>query len=111
MRVRNPAFSAWYQMLSSQIQGVSTVEMKSTAGTSLPSGPGTWCVTSTIYSLAPMPSYLGRLKFGRTSPSTCNPQPECAGPVTAPCFFAQRNVFKPSFGQCFDDSPPGYICS
>ena len=35
--------------------GVSTVEMKSTAGTGRPSGPGTSWVTFMMYSLAPMP--------------------------------------------------------
>ena len=28
-----------------------------------------------------------------------SPQPECAGPLSAPCFFAQRSVFRPSVGQ------------
>ena len=36
--------------------GVSTMDLTATAGVSLPSGPGTLCVTSTMYSLAPMPS-------------------------------------------------------
>ena len=30
-----------------------------------------------------------------------------AGPVTAPCFFAQRSVFRHSVGQCLSESPPG----
>jgi hypothetical protein len=42
-------------MFSSQTDGVSTIERKSTAGTGLPSGPGTMWVTSAMYSLAPMP--------------------------------------------------------
>src|SRR5207244_6969351 len=46
-RVRNPTLSVWYQMFNSQTEGVSTVEMKSTARAGLPSGPGTSCVTST----------------------------------------------------------------
>ena len=49
MRVRKPQLSVWYQMLSSHGDGVSTVEMKSTASWS----------TSTMYSLAPMPSNGG----------------------------------------------------
>ena len=49
-RVRNPLFRTWYQMLSSQGAGVSPAEKKSTAS---------W-VTVTMYSLAPIPSNLGR---------------------------------------------------
>ena len=49
MRARKPALSVWYQMFSSHGAGVSTVEMKSTA-----------CVTSTMYSFAPMPSNRGK---------------------------------------------------
>ena len=50
IRVRKPALSVWYQMFSSHTYGVSPAEMKSTA-----SG---W-VTSTMNSLAPMPSKPG----------------------------------------------------
>ena len=50
-------------MFSSHTLGVSTIERKSTAGTSLPSGPGTSCVTSTMYSQAPMPLKGGTMKL------------------------------------------------
>ena len=40
-----------------------------------------------------------------------NPAPLCAVPVTAPCFLAQRSVFKPRVGQWFLESPPSGICS
>ena len=58
-RMRYPQLSTWYHMFSSASGSVSTVEMKSTAGTSFPSGPGTSCVTSTTNSFAPIPLYAG----------------------------------------------------
>src|SRR5258706_16092161 len=98
-------------MFNSHTYGVSTNERKSTAGTSLPSGPGTSWVPSTMYSLAPLPLYGGMSKLGRSAALTSKPQPECAGPHTAPCFFAHRSVFRQSVGQCLLESPPGGICS
>src|SRR5579872_4417894 len=73
--VRNPQLSVWYQMLSSQGAGVSTLEMKSTAS---------W-TTSTIYSLAPIPSNGGTSSEGSLSSAIFRPQPECEKPTTPPC--------------------------
>src|SRR3954467_8190456 len=75
IRVRKPAFSVWYQMLSSQGAGVSTVEMKSTAS----------CATSTMYSLAPIPSNGGISSLGGSVAVVLSPHPECENPTTAPC--------------------------
>src|SRR5215467_5906205 len=71
---RYPQLSVWYQMLSSQGAGVSTLEMKSTAS---------W-TTSTMYSLAPMPSNGGTSSEGRVEPEIFSPQPECEKPTTPP---------------------------
>ncbi len=49
IRVRTPQLRVWYQMLSSQIEGVSTVEMKSHTS---------WAA-ATMYSLALIPSKGG----------------------------------------------------
>src|SRR2546428_13961393 len=89
------------------------MERKSTAGCILPSGPSSICVTSAMYSHAPMLSnggteYVGRsgvLSFGSS------PHPVCAGPTTAPCFLAHLYEFRQSVGQCLFESPPGYISS
>src|SRR4051812_29719832 len=75
IRVRYPQLSVWYQMLSSQGAGVSTVEMKSTAS---------W-TTSTMYSLAPMPSNGGTSFVGTERSFVASPQPECENPTTPPC--------------------------
>src|SRR5437764_8670862 len=72
---RNPQLSVWYQMFSSHGAGVSTVEMKSTAS---------W-TTSTMYSLAPMPSNGGTSSVGSRESLDFRPQPECGKPTTAPC--------------------------
>src|SRR6185436_19721657 len=111
IRVRKPALSVWYQMLCSQTYGVSPCERKSTAGTSLPSGPGTSWVTSTMYSIAPIESNGGTSYVGSCSVVTPSPQPEWAGPHTAPCRFAHFSVLRQRVGQWFFDSPPGYIWS
>src|SRR5437667_12616785 len=90
MRVRNPTFSVWYTMLSSHTYGGSTDEMKSTVFG--------W-VTSTIYSLAPIPSKPGIWYDGNSLPETCSPQPECANPTVAPCDLAQRKIGRSHVGQ------------
>src|SRR3954454_23793745 len=74
IRVRYPVFSVWYQMFNSQGAGVSTVEMKSTAS----------CATSTMYSLAPIPSKGGTSSLGSALSRVLSPQPEYAKPTTAP---------------------------
>src|SRR5215510_13602424 len=75
MRVRNPQLSVWYQIFSSQIAGVSTVEMKSTAS---------WA-TSTMYSFAPMPLNGGISYAGRDVALVWSPHPEWENPTTPPC--------------------------
>ena len=62
-------------MLSSHGAGVSTVEMKSTAS----------CTTSTMYSLAPIPSNGGISYDGSLLSVSFSPQPECENPTTPPC--------------------------
>src|SRR5580692_307979 len=96
--VRKPTFSVWYQMFNSHTYGVSTAEMKSTV-------PG--CVTSTMYSLAPMPSKLGISNDGSSLPETWRPQPECANPTTAPCDLAQRKMGRSHVGQSSIRLAPG----
>src|SRR5947208_7935807 len=88
--VRKPTFSVWYQMLSSQTGGVSTAEMKSTT---------LGCVTSTTYSLAPMPSNDGMAKLGTSRSGTSSPQPEWAKPTTARCVLAHFRIGKSQDGQ------------
>src|SRR6266699_4515638 len=90
MRVRKPTLSVWYQMFSSHTYGVSTAEMKSTA---------LGWVTSTIYSLAPMPSNAGIWYDGSSLPETCSPHPECANPTTAPCDLAHLKIGRSHVGQ------------
>src|SRR5450432_2165944 len=90
IRVRKPTLSVWYQMFSSHTYGVSTAEMKSTV-----SG----CVTSTMYSLAPMLSNAGTSNEGNSLPETWRPKPECANPTTAPCDLAQRKIGRSHVGQ------------
>src|SRR5260370_36341166 len=75
IRARYPQLSVWYQIFSSQGAGVSTVEMKSTAS----------CTTSTMYSLAPMPSNGGIAYDGSESSGSFRPHPECEKPTTPPC--------------------------
>src|SRR4051812_26041987 len=75
IRARYPQFRVWYQIFSSQGAGVSTVEMKSTAS---------W-TTSTMYSLAPMPSKGGTEYEGSALSAVFSPQPECEKPTTPPC--------------------------
>src|SRR5258708_10850290 len=89
IRVRNPTLSVWYQMFSSQTYGVSTAEMKSSVF---------GCVTSTMYSLAPMPSNPGISYDGRSLLETCRPQPECANPTIAPCDFAHLKMGRSHVG-------------
>src|SRR5438552_1485572 len=96
--VRKPTFRVWYQMLSSQTYGVSTAEIKSTV-----SG----CVTSTMYSLAPMLSNPGISSEGSSLPETCRPKPECAKPTTAPCDLAQRKIGRSQVGQSSMRLVPG----
>src|SRR3954453_16643143 len=98
-------------MFNSHRLGVSTSDLKATAGTSLPSGPGTRWVTSTTYSLAPIPSNGGISYVGSFLSFTCSPHPECAGPQTAPWLFAHRSVLRHNVGQCLSLSPPVYISS
>src|SRR6476469_2766628 len=64
-----------------------------------------------MYSFAPILENGGTMKLGRSAVGTLRPQPECAGPTTAPCFFAQRRVLSPSVGQRSEEVVPGYICS
>ncbi len=97
MRVRNPALSVWYQMFSSHGAGVSTVEMKSTAS----------CVTSTMYSLAPMPSKRGISCDGIVVSFTSRPKPECAKPTTAPCALAHCRMGSVHVGQSSSVFTPG----
>src|SRR6478735_7173647 len=75
IRARYPQFRVWYQIVSSQGAGVSTAEMKSTAS---------WA-TSTMYSLAPIPSNGGTSRLGRALSDSFRPQPECENPTTPPC--------------------------
>src|SRR5260370_42380488 len=73
--VRYPQLRVWYQMLSSQGAGVSTLEMKSTTS---------W-TTSTMYSLAPIPSNGGTSADGIFSSDIFSPPPERANPTPPPC--------------------------
>ena len=97
MRVRKPQLRVWYQMFSSQVIGVSTAEMKSTAS---------W-VTSTTYSLAPIPSKRGISIEGIVLPVISSPQPEWLKPTTPPCAFAQRSTGSVQLGHSSIESAPG----
>src|SRR4051794_4288200 len=97
IRVRYPQFSVWYQMFSSQGTGVSTVEMKSTAS----------CTTSTMYSLAPMPSNGGTSRLGRVSSFDCKPHPECEKPTTPPCDLPHLSTGRSQLGHSSMRVVPG----
>ena len=59
-----------------------------------------WRVTSTMYSLAPMPSNGGIVvvrQLGRRP--TSRPQPECAKPTTPPCFLPHCRIGRSQLGQ------------
>src|SRR5215475_6079531 len=85
-----PQLSVWYQIFSSQGAGVSTLEMKSTAS---------W-TTSTMYSLAPMPSKGGISSVGIFSSEIFSPQPECENPTTPPCDFPHLSTGRSQLGHC-----------
>src|SRR4051812_1219409 len=97
IRVRKPQFSVWYQMLSSQGAGVSTVEMKSTAS---------W-TTSTMYSLAPIPSNGGTSYVGSFASETLSPQPECEKPTTPPCDLPHFSAGRSQLGHSSIRDVPG----
>src|SRR5262245_22058209 len=97
MRVVNPQLSVWYQLLSSQDQAVSTAEMKSQAS---------W-VTSTMNSLAPMPSNAGNSNDGSLWPDTCRPLPLWANPTTPPCFLAHCSTGRSQVGHSAMRVVPG----
>src|SRR3954454_25177870 len=75
VRVVKPQFSVWYQMFSSQMAGVSTVEMKSQ----------TELVTSTMYRFAPILSNLVISKVGILLAACSRPQPLGVILTTPPC--------------------------
>src|SRR5688572_11485547 len=75
-------------MFNSQTLGVSTEEMKSQ----------TSCTTSTMYSLAPMPSNGGISYVGSLSPETFKPQPLCEKPTTPPCSLPHLRIGRSQVG-------------
>src|SRR5438105_591893 len=97
IRARYPQFSVWYQMFSSQGAGVSTVEMKSTAS---------W-TTSTMYSLAPMPSNGGIAYDGSAPSDVFRPQPEWEKPTTPPCDLPHLSTGRSQLGHSSIRVVPG----
>src|SRR3954447_21845730 len=97
IRQRYPQLSVWYQMFNSQGAGVSTVEMKSTAS---------W-TTSTMYSLAPMPSYGGISYEGSALSEIFSPHPECETPTTPPCDFPHFSTGRSQLGHSSIRVVPG----
>src|SRR3954462_13734906 len=94
---RNPQLSVWYQMLSSHGAGVSTLEMKSTTS---------W-TTSTMYSLAPMPSNGGISQLGSSIDFVWRPQPECEKPTTPPCSLPHFSTGRSQLGHSSIRVVPG----
>src|SRR5262249_28979058 len=94
---RYPQLSVWYQMLSSHGAGVSTLEMKSTAS---------W-TTSTMYSLAPMPSNGGISSEGSVEPEIFSPQPEWEKPTTPPCALPHLSTGRSQLGHSSIRVVPG----
>src|SRR3954454_21077970 len=88
IRARQPQFSVWYQMWSAQGAGGSTVEMKSTAS---------W-TTSTMYSLAPMPSNGGTSYEGSLESAVLKPQPEWENPTMPPCDLPHSSTGRSQLG-------------
>src|SRR5690348_14619954 len=97
IRVVIPQLSVWYQMFSSQMNGVSTAEMKWQ----------TSCTVSTMNSLAPIPSNGGISYVGSEVAFTFRPQPLCEKPTTPPCSLPHLRTGRSQLGQSSTTLEPG----
>src|SRR5688572_8901320 len=97
IRVVMPQLSVWYQMFNSQMNGVSTAEMKWQ----------TSCTVSTMNSLAPIPSNGGISNVGSVWELTFSPQPLCENPTTPPCSFPHFKTGRSQLGQSSTTLVPG----
>ena len=65
------------------------------------------CTTSTMYSLAPMPSNGGTSYDRGLSAEILSPQPECEKPTTPPCDFPHLSTGRSQLGHSSIRVVPG----